>query len=105
MEVIYDFRFVLAFIGIVIFGTILPFTMYVYGVSRCGAVKASMIASIEPVSATVFMVVWLKEPFMLIDLAGFLCIFITVFLLVKKEEVRDPEKPVSTCEPHENKAQ
>ena len=45
----------------------------------------------RPVSATVFMVVWLKEPFMLIDLAGFLCIFITVFLLVKKEDDSEPE--------------
>lgn len=83
--IIYDYRCLAAFIAIVIFGTVLTFTMYLCGVSACGPVKASMLASIEPVSATVFMVVWLKEPFQLIDLIGFGCIFVTVFLLAKKD--------------------
>ena len=87
--IIHDIRCLYAFIAIVIFGTVLPFTLYILGVSLCGAVKASMLASLEPVAATVFMVIWLKEPFMLMDLAGFLCIFGTVFLLVKKERAPD----------------
>lgn len=82
---VYDTRCIIAFIAIVIFGTILPFTMYMIGVSHCGAVKASMLASIEPVAATVFMVVWLKEPFQFMDFAGFMCIFVTIFLLTKKD--------------------
>lgn len=82
---VYDPRCIVAFIAIVIFGTILPFTMYMIGVNRCGAVKASMLASIEPVAATVFMVVWLREPFQIMDFAGFMCIFVTIFLLTKKE--------------------
>lgn len=82
---IYDIRCILAFAAIVILGTVLSFTLYMTGVARCGAVKASMLASLEPVSATVFMIVWLKEPFQLIDAVGFLCIFTTIFLLVKKE--------------------
>lgn len=84
--VIHDSRCLFAFIAIVIFGTVLPFTLFMTGVSLCGPVKASMLASIEPVSATVFMVIWLKVPFYLMDFVGFLCIFITVFLLVKKED-------------------
>ena len=82
---IYDYRCILAFVSVVLFGTVLTFTLYMAGVTRCGAVKASMLASIEPVSATVFMVVWLKEPFAPMDLIGFLCIFAMVFLLTKKE--------------------
>lgn len=81
-----DPRCVLAFLGIIIFGTVIPFTLYLKGVHLCGAVKASMLASIEPVSATVIMVLWLKSPFMLIDLIGFMCIFVTIFLLTKKDE-------------------
>ena len=82
---VYDIKCIIAFIAIVIFGTILPFTMYLIGVNRCGAVKASMLASIEPVAATVFMVVWLKVPFQIMDFVGFMCIFVTIFLLTKKE--------------------
>jgi len=81
-----DIRFYLAFAGIVIFGTVLAYTMYLYGVTLIGPVKASMIASIEPVAATVFMIVWLKESFHYMDFFGFMCIFTTIFLLLKKEE-------------------
>ena len=81
-----DIRFYLAFAGIVIFGTVLAYTMYLYGVTLIGPVKASMIASIEPVAATVFMIVWLKESFHYMDFFGFVCIFTTIFLLLKKEE-------------------
>lgn len=83
---VYDFKCIMAFITIVVFGTVLPFTMYMVGVNRCGAVKASMLASVEPLSATVFMVVWLKEAFQIMDFAGFLCIFVTIILLTKKED-------------------
>ena len=81
-----DYRFFLAFGAIVALGTALSFSMFLKGVSMIGPVKASLIASIEPVAATVFMILWLKVPFQLMDLAGFLCIFVTVFLLLKKEK-------------------
>ena len=82
---IYDSRFLVFLVIIIVFGTVIPYTAYLLGVSLCGAVKGSMIASIEPVSATVCMVVWLGEAFYPIDFVGFLCIFITVFLLAKPE--------------------
>lgn len=81
-----DPRCIAAFIGIVFFGTVLTFTMYLAGVNRCGVVKASMLSTIEPVSATVIMVLWLGESFAFMDFVGFMCIFVTVFLLMKKEE-------------------
>ena len=40
-----------------------------------------MIASIEPVSATLFAFVWLSTPFKGIDLVGFAMILVTIFLL------------------------
>lgn len=93
---VYDTRCIIAFIAIVLFGTILPFTMYLVGVNRCGAVKASMLASIEPVAATVFMVVWLRVPLQIMDIVGFMCIFVTIFLLTKKESEASEEGSLQT---------
>ena len=80
-----DLRLWLAFGGVVFFGTVLSFTMFLWGVAQIGPVKASLIASLEPVAATVIMVVWLHADFLFMDFIGFTCIFLTVFLLLKKE--------------------
>lgn len=82
---VHDPRCIAAFLAMVIIGTVLTFTMYLLGIRLIGPVKASMLASIEPVSATVIMVLWLKESFQFLDFVGFMCIFVTVFLLTKKE--------------------
>lgn len=81
----YDGRYIFYLALIILVGTVIAYTIYLLGVSLCGAVKASMIASIEPVSATLCMVLWLGEAFYAMDLLGFLCIFVTVFLLVGEE--------------------
>ena len=62
-------------------GTAVAFTLYLQGVVDIGPVKASMIASIEPVSAALFAFVWLSTPFIGIDLVGFAMILVTIFLL------------------------
>ncbi|MGI6014512.1 MAG: DMT family transporter [Oscillospiraceae bacterium] len=72
--------------GVVLMGTIFAYTLYLQGVADVGAVRASMLASVEPVSATLFSVLWLHTAFQLIDLAGFVCIITTVFLLARKEQ-------------------
>lgn len=83
---IYDIRCIIAFIAIIIFGTILTFTLYLTGVSLCGPVKASMLSSIEPAASTFFMVIWLGVSLTAIDLVGFACILATVFLLADKKD-------------------
>ena len=80
-----DLPLYLAFGGVVFFGTVLSFTMFLWGVSQIGPVKASLIASLEPVAATVIMIIWLNADFLFMDFVGFTCIFLTVFLLLKKE--------------------
>lgn len=72
--------------GVIILGTVFAYTLYLQGVSDCGAVRASMLASVEPLTATLLSVIWLGNNFMWIDLVGFVCIIATVFLLAKKEE-------------------
>ncbi len=71
--------------GMVLIGTVAAYPLYLQGVNDLGAVKASMLASIEPVAATVISVVWLGSRFVAMDLVGFVCILTTVFLLAKKE--------------------
>ena len=67
--------------AIIIIGTVIAFTLYLQGVNLLGPVKASMIASVEPVSATCFSAIFLGTTFQAMDLVGFACILITVFLL------------------------
>lgn len=75
----------LAVVGMVVLGTLLSFPLYLQGVSDIGPVKASMLASIEPVSAAVISAVWLGSEFAPIDFVGFACVIATVFLLAKPD--------------------
>lgn len=74
---------VILFGGLVFLGTIVGFSLYFQAVKELGAAKASLIASVETVSATVFAVLWLGTAFSWIDIVGFICIMATVFVLAK----------------------
>ena len=54
---------------------------YLQAVKDIGAAKASLIASVETVSATAFAVLWLGTAFEAMDFVGFVFIMSTVFLL------------------------
>lgn len=75
-----DAAAVLAIAGIVIIGTVAAFTMYLQAVSDIGPIKASIIASIEPISSAVISALWLKSRFEAIDLLGFVMIISTVII-------------------------
>ncbi|MBP3224097.1 MAG: EamA family transporter [Campylobacter sp.] len=75
---------VLAFLGVVFFGTVLAFSFYMVGVKLIGAPKASLIAAIEPVSAAFFAHFWLGTKFVFLDFVGFVLILSCIFLLAKK---------------------
>lgn len=91
MEQNIDFTTVFLVAVIVIIGTAMPFTLYLKGVSIIGASKGSMLACIEPVSATVFSTLWLKNKFTVFDLAGFALIITTVLLLSLKSTNKSTE--------------
>ena len=80
-----DLPGVLALGGIVLVGTVIGYTLYLQGVKVVGPVKTSMLACIEPVSATLFATFWLGTPFTPMDLIGFACILATVLLLARRE--------------------
>ena len=73
---------------IVLLGSVVAFTAYLEGVRCVGPKKGSLYASVEPVSATIFSVVWMHASFGLMDFLGFVCIVSTIFLLAldKKED-------------------
>lgn len=72
----------LVYIGcVIVFGSIIAFTLYVSGVSRIGPSKGSLVSSIEPVSAALFVVFWLGVQLTPLDIVGFGCIILTIILL------------------------
>ena len=75
--------YLMLFVGLVFFGTIVGFTLYFQAVKDIGAAKTGLIASIETVSATLFAVLWLGTAFSWIDIVGFVFIMATVFVLAK----------------------
>ena len=86
MDFTLDTGTVFAACGVVFIGTLLSFLMYMEGVKLIGPVKASMLASVEPFSATVFSVVWMGTQFMYIDIIGFIFILSTIFLLAREKQ-------------------
>lgn len=84
--IISDYRCLLAFLGIVFLGTVIPFTIFYIGILCIGPVRASLLSTIEPLASTVFMIIWLGASFDYVyDTIGFILIISTVFLLTKKE--------------------
>ena len=76
----------LAVFAMITIGSAIGFAFYLQGVSDVGASKASLIASVEAVSATIFAVVWLHTAFSWIDIVGFCFIMATVFLLMERKK-------------------
>lgn len=71
----------LAIAFIVVVGTAIGFGLYLSGVAFCGAKKASMLSSIEPVVATLTSFLFLHTVFMPMDLAGFAAVLTGCILL------------------------
>ena len=67
--------------GIVLIGTVLAYTMYLQGVADAGPAHASLLASTEPVAATLFSALWLRSVFLPVDLIGFAAVIGAVVLL------------------------
>ncbi len=86
IPVVLDGQVVTGLVAIVVFGTVMAFSLYMEGVRCVGPKKGSLYASVEPVSATVFSVVWMGAVFEKMDLIGFACILSTIFLLAMDKQ-------------------
>ena len=66
---------------IIVVGTFLAFALYLQGVKDLGPLRASMLGTSEPISATVFSALWLGTAFAPADIVGFAMIIVMVYLM------------------------
>ena len=71
----------LAYVGLIIVGSVFAYTSFLKGVSLIGAVKGSLLASIEPIAAVFFSVAIMKEIFYPIDFLGMLLTILAVLII------------------------
>lgn len=81
MHVHIDGEVFIAFLAIVILGTIFPFCFYLASLKSVGSVYAGLLSSVEPVAATVLAAVFLGTTFQMIDVLGFALVLSTMFIL------------------------
>lgn len=76
-----DVQVIIAFLAIVVMGTILPFCFYLAALKKIGSVYSGLLSSVEPVAATVLAAVFLGTKFQTIDVIGFALVLSTMFIL------------------------
>ena len=64
----------------VVAGTFGAYALYLQGVKDAGSMRASLLGTIEPVTATIATVVWLATPFSPAEIVGFALIIVMVYL-------------------------
>lgn len=87
----WDMGTVGAFSYIIVFGTVISFSIFLYSLTLIGAQTASLLCSVEPLSAALVAVAWLGVTFTGMDWLGTFFILITVAILTlskKPEEKR-----------------
>ena len=67
---------------LIVVGSFLAYLLYMQGVKEIGGVRAGLIGTVEPISATVTSAIMLGIAFAPTDLIGFACIIVMVFLTV-----------------------
>jgi drug/metabolite transporter (DMT)-like permease len=70
-----------AVLFIIIFGTIIAFYFYLESTKFISASEVSLLASVEPLSATLISVFWLNVTFGFAEWLGTLCIISTITIL------------------------
>lgn len=70
---------------IILIGGLLAFSLYLRSVKMIGGYITTLLTSVEPLTATIIAIVWLKVAFGIPELIGGVCVISTVFLLSKKK--------------------
>ena len=90
----YSMDNLMGLVGLVVIGTIFAYTAFLKGTSLVGAVKGSLLASFEPVSAVFFAFVIMKEHFFMVDVIGMAMILLAVLLISLKDFMIQKEKGI-----------
>ena len=80
-----SFDIFLAFVGIILIGTLFAYTAFLKGASMVGPVKSSLLASIEPISAVFFAFMIMGDIFYPIDFLGMAMILLAVTIISLKD--------------------
>lgn len=80
-DILLDWQCIGCIAVVIIFGTVMSFSCYMEGVRLIGGSKASLFASVEPLTATVMSVLFMHVAFSGMDLAGFVGIIAGVIIL------------------------
>lgn len=81
-----------AVIFIVIFGTLIAFYCYLESLKYINASESSLLACVEPLSAAVLSVIWLRVNFEILDWIGSLCIISTIVILSLADHKKSSKK-------------
>ena len=81
---------IFAVIFVVIFGTLIAFYCYLESLKYIQPTEASVLSSVEPLSAAFLSILWLHVPFGIPEWLGTVCILVTIIILsqVKNKKVR-----------------
>lgn len=78
-----DYKALLALIMIITVGTALAFTLFMLGINKIGALKANIIATLEPISAALFSYYFLGSALLFYQLIGFVLILFSIIIAMK----------------------
>jgi drug/metabolite transporter (DMT)-like permease len=87
-----------AFSYIILFGTVISFSIFLASLNYIGAQTASLLCSVEPLSAALTAVVWLNLQFTFMDWLGTLVIIATVAILTLAKKVKKSKAPIIPVE-------
>lgn len=73
-------------IALSVLSTVLPFLLYTKGLSRLESGRASIIATLEPIVATIMGIILFGEPVTIFKSAGILVVIFAVSMLVERDE-------------------
>ena len=68
---------------VILIGTIIPYTLSLFGIAKTSASAASIIGTLEPVLAGVFAWIWLSEKFNMIQILGACGVIAAIFIADK----------------------
>lgn len=89
---------ILAIIFVVLFGTLIAFTLFLESLKYIKPTESSILSSAEPLSAALLSVLWLHEQLGILQWLGTACIIITIIILSYAKNSRnnkDAEELVS----------
>lgn len=87
-----EFKWALTIVYVVTIGTVIPFGLYYMGIEYLRSTRASVVATLEPISAGIFSFILLGEVLTPWQIFGGLLVIASIIIIQLKKEI-DPEAP------------